>query len=562
MKLFKNYLNNKNILLIIFIIFIIIFGIYYYVWNCNYNCKKEFFYGDKISKDNAVGDINDSRWVSLFEPQNSIFTGNENKYWKNDPQSYNTDFPQDLPPPLQESQLSLTVTSKFGDNSFRKGLIDYNKLTSIVNDKGSYNEFGKWEELLIVPTTKDEFKYKYELQFEYDMLNRKTWIDRWEQYNPIKKMHFNYDEIKSPLEDVNRLNMEFKKRCYDAQQTLLNKKQLVYFGIIPFDIYKYYIQKIEYLVEPKENSKVENFEGLSEDERNKIKEKWRKEEIERKEKYNKMPKLYSIKIMLFRESDLFLPSLNYQGTIINNKIYIFNATYIGGKAQDRYLMAEAYEKEPTYQIINKNYTNQTNDQILQLNPDNIVKQVKDHQEAYKINNQYACFNTDPEVYTNPKKSADILVTSNFSDKNNYVPTRENCESSFDWYGRPKEVGVLDTPCKKDEDCPFYNSNKNYPNQRGKCLSNGQCELPTNTKPLGFRYFSPLYKYRPLCYNCKSKEWNLVSPLEDCCEEQFDKTKYPFLSGPDYAFKDDYQDRYNHYMEKKCYRNSENQLICE
>lgn len=565
MNLFNHtYLKKKTIILLIILLLIIY--LIYLIYTIH---PIEFFSGGKIPIDNHVGDMNDKRWISLYEPQNKIFTGNEDKYWKNFPKGYNTDFPQDIPPPLQESQLSLM--QPHGDNSYRKGLIDYNKLTSIINDKGTIEELGEWNELLLVPTTKDTLKYKYELQFEYDMLNRRTWIDRWDEYNPIKKMHYDYSEIKSPIEDINIINTEFKKRCYDAQQTILNKKQLIYFGIIPFDIYKYSIEKIEYLTEPNQESinkllniEIESFQ-LSDEEKKKnklIKQKWKTEEIQQKNKYNSTPKLYSIKIMLFRESDLYLPTLNYQGVILNDKVFIFNATYIGGKAQDRYLMAEAYQKEPTYEIINKNYTNQTNEKILELNPDNVVKQVKDHQESYKINNQYACFNTDPDIYTNPKKSADILITSFFSDKNNYVPTRENCESSYDWFGRPKQPGILDTPCKKDDDCPFFESNENYPNKRGKCLPTGQCELPIGTKPLGFRFFSPSSEFRPLCYNCKSSEWNLISPLEDCCEEQFDKKKYPFLTGPDYSFKDDYQDRYNHFLEKKCYRDSNGQLKCE
>ncbi len=524
------------------IIFIIILILFYLINNKNkyLNQYKELFSGGKIPPTTRFGSINDKRWISLYDSQNSIFSSNENKYWKDFPKEYNTDFPQDLPVPIQDSQLALPVWAKGGDNTYRKGLINYFEFTKYITDKNKPEDFGKWDELLLKPTDFTPLKYKYELEFEYDMLNRKSWIDRWEQYNPVKKMHFKYDEIKSPIDEVNQLNKEFLNRCYKQQENVLDKKQLTYFGIIPFDIYKYAIQKIEYLVDNTQN----------------------KINIESYENKNKQPRLFSIKIMLFRESDFFLPTLSYIGTIINNKAYIMNGQYLGGLTQDKYLMAKPFEKEPTYQIINKNYTNQTNTAILQLNPDSVVKQVKEYQESYKLNNQWACFNTDPDVLTNPEKSAQILVTNNFSDRNNYVPTREHCESSFDWYGRPKQVGILDRPCKTDDECPFYQGNRNYPNKKGKCLPDGQCEMPVGVQPLGFHYFFPSYKYRPLCYNCKSDKWLLNTKLEDCCEEQNNKNKYPFLNGPDYAFEGDKQDRINHYYSLNCYNNVKGERICK
>ncbi len=533
---FKFKKINKNILSIIYLfIFLIILYLFYNLFIKN----KEYFSGGKIPEDTRFGSINDKRWISLYDAQNSIFSSNEQKYWKDFPREYNTDFPQDLPVPIQESQLSLPVWGKAGDNSYRKGMLDYNEFTKDLNDNKKKEDFGNWEELLLKPVDFTPLKFKYELEFEYDMMNKKTWVDRWEVYNPVKKVHFNYEDIKSPIEEVNRINKEFLNRCYKQQENVLNKKQLTLFGIIPFDIYKYAIQKIEYL----ENESFKN----------------KKDDII---DYSKVPRLFYIKIMLFRESDLFLPTLSYIATIINNKIYIMNSTYLGGLTQDKYLMAKAYEKEPSYQIINKNYTNQTNTEILQLNPDSVVKQVKDYQESYKLNNQWACFNTDPDVVTNPSKSADILITTNSSDRNNYVPTREHCESSFDWYGRPKQVGILDKPCKSDNECPFYQANKNYPNKKGKCLSNGQCELPVGTVPLGFHYFFPSYKMRPMCYNCKSDKWLLNTKLEDCCDEQNDKKKYPFLNGPDYAFTDDNQDRLNHYNQLNCYTNLKGEEFCK
>ena len=81
------------------------------------------------------------------------------------------------------------------------------------------------------------------------------------------------------------------------------------------------------------------------------------------------------------------------------------------------------------------------------------------------------------------------------------------------------------------------------------------------KELGYRYFSPSNNYRPMCYNCKSKEWNISTPLDTCCDEQYDKEKYPFLNGPDYAYENDYKERYNHYVKENCYTDSNNNLKC-
>ena len=56
----------------------------------------------------------------------------------------------------------------------------------------------------------------------------------------------------------------------------------------------------------------------------------------------------------------------------------------------------------------------------------------------------------------------------------------------------------------------------------------------------------------MCYNCNSKEWKINTDLNDCCDEQKKKDKYPFLKGPDYAFKNDLIKRFNHKVYNKSY----------
>ena len=517
-----NILKNNSFVIYIFF-FILIFTILYIL-----NKSVERFQ-NVTPPTNPIGTINDPRDVLLFKPQSNLFTGNANKYWKNYPVESNSNFIDDIPPPVQEIYLELPKEAKYGDNSYRKGLFNYSDLIKGINDNiNILNDMGTFEEKLLNPTTLEPMKYKYEVDFEIDKLNRKSWIDRWQQYNPIKKMYYNYDEIKSPIDDVNKLNLEFKKRCYDQQQYILNNNQLINFGIIPFDIYKYRIDKIEY------NTNNINL------------------------------RKFIIRIMLYRESDLYLTTLSYIGVIKDNKTYIFESEYVGGSPQDEYLMPESVNVPRTksdvqYEVINKNYS-KDNTKILELDPDNVAFQMKKYKDQFKLDNQVSCFNPDPRLNRDFRKDDQYILTFNSSDRNNFIMTRELCESQSDWYGRKKKVGILDQPCKKDEECPFYKGNKNYENKFGKC-KNGYCELPSNMKSLGYRYFSPDDLFKPLCYNCDSKDFLITTDLRDCCEEQFDKTKYPFLNGPDYAFDGDYKDRYNHFIKKNCYRNSKNELVC-
>lgn len=510
----KKFIKHIRWILPILFLFIL----FYYL-----NPKLESF-TTKIPKTNPVGDLNDTRWISHYQPQNSIFTGNDQKYYKNNPVAQGSNFDQDIPPPIQEFDIALPKTSQYGTNSYRKGLFDYRKILTLISDDLKIRkENGPFDQNLFNPLTKEAVEEAYEVQFQLDMMNKKTWNDRWKEYNPMEKINYAYKEIESPISDINVLNLEFQKRMNEKQDIVLDKRQLVMFGIIPFDIYKYEILKINYS--------------------------------------QKLLPLYTIQIVIYRESDLFLTTLTYQGIVLNGKAYIFEPSYVGGKTQDQYLLPNGYDKEKTYQIINKNYTNQENTKVLELNPDAVVKQVKDYQEGYKIKNQYACFNTNPSVYLNPGGKDNVIIRGNFNDNNNELPTRERCESYYDWYGNLKEIGILDRPCKKDEECPFYSGNKNYKNQFGKCGGDGKCELPVNMKPLGFRYFAPADQFKPLCYNCKSDEWNISTPLEMCCDEQFDKKKYPFLKGPDYAYENDYKERYNHFISKKCHTNSQGNLVC-
>jgi hypothetical protein len=465
----------------------------------------------KIPNVDSRGDINDKRVELNYPPQSNIRTSSCEEYWKDWPMESNNLLVDNEPIVIKSDQLELPKEKQFGDNQYTSGLVNFSKLANVVSDKIDYDIFEKSKELLYDPLTKKKLNYIYEVNFEYIILNKKTWFNRWYNYNPSVKTTFNYEEIKSSINDINILNLEFKERFDTKQREILSNNQLFLYGLIPFQIFKYKILSIRY------------FEN------------------------NVNKPIYIIQIVLFRESDLYINTFSYIGFIDNKNIFITNVKYIGRNATDNVLLADFYNPKDIHQeIINKNFSNTP---ILNKNPDSIVQLMKDHQEAFKLKNQYACFNIN---YDPSKKEDNILP----------YYSRESCESSVDTYNRPKSVGIYDTPCKKNEDCPFYKINKNYDNEFGKCMENGKCELPSNMVQIGYKYFKNNKENKPLCYNCDSSKFIVNSQLNTCCDDQYDRKKYPLLKSPDYAFDDDFLNRKNYYNNKFCYT-KENSLdvIC-
>lgn len=113
-------------------------------------------------------------------------------------------------------------------------------------------------------------------------------------------------------------------------------------------------------------------------------------------------------------------------------------------------------------------------------------------------------------------------------------TKEECEKNF---------GKWDRPCKNDYECPFFQKNKNYPNERGRCKG-GICDMPLNIQIVGYTKFKDGDAYKPYCHGCNDDFENVVnaSGLGPCCDEQRDRYLYPNLKSPDYAFSGDEGDR--------------------
>jgi len=117
-----------------------------------------------------------------------------------------------------------------------------------------------------------------------------------------------------------------------------------------------------------------------------------------------------------------------------------------------------------------------------------------------------------------------------------------CESPYDNVGEPKNnANVWDKKCLTNKDCPFYQANKNYPNQRGGCLKDGTCEMPLGVLRVGYTKYVDKDPYAPFCYQCKNPKETM------CCEDQErlvelqsknPNATYTLLKSADYAFPSD------------------------
>lgn len=115
--------------------------------------------------------------------------------------------------------------------------------------------------------------------------------------------------------------------------------------------------------------------------------------------------------------------------------------------------------------------------------------------------------------------------------------RALCNSSYDPWGELKvDQTYWDIPCLENKDCPFYKANKNYPNEFGKCQTNGICEFPVGVRRLAYIKYRDDFPYLPMCYGCDPD-------ISDCCRDQKENPeKYPALLSPDYAFPNDITQR--------------------
>jgi hypothetical protein len=109
--------------------------------------------------------------------------------------------------------------------------------------------------------------------------------------------------------------------------------------------------------------------------------------------------------------------------------------------------------------------------------------------------------------------------------NGEITNKFECDSYYNIDGTPKNYySFWDKKCEIDEECPYFKSNTNYPNNRGGCIKGNYCEFPVGVKRLGFTKYTDVNLNTPLCYNCEYDE-NGKKPEK-----------------PDYVFENDFEDR--------------------
>lgn len=100
----------------------------------------------------------------------------------------------------------------------------------------------------------------------------------------------------------------------------------------------------------------------------------------------------------------------------------------------------------------------------------------------------------------------------------------HCES---YHSNIDQIGIWDGPCQINDECPFYQSNKNYKNEFGGC-NVGYCEMPLGVTRIGYKKYT---KDEPYCYNCP------IGSDSKCCSQQYldsNKDESRILS-PDIVF---------------------------
>ena len=323
-----------------------------------------------------------------------------------------------------------------------------------------------------------------------DDLNKKTYKKK-QIFDPNKDINLIY--VKSDINDINILNNYF-----------MNTFNKIYFEFFKKVYKEYSFSKNKFLIYKYKIFNMYQFKNTY---------------------------FFELIIELIKVNGFIITQLFLTSYIYNGKIYLKPIVLIGFKTLDNILLKNNDYFNNNYYNIIKSYNNDgliDNKDISKI----LSKREFEIDKNINIKKNYNCFN------------------NNLNDKNILRSnSKQNCESNYDVYGIRKDFGIWDKPCVSDDECVYYKSNKNYPNEFGKCLNDGYCENPINVKNISYHIFDNTDK--PLCYNCNSKNWKVVTGLNNCCEEQKNKKKYPFLKGPDYAFKDDINRRFNY----KIYNNS-------
>lgn len=445
-----------------------------------------------------------------------IFNQNYDKPWKSKPVAYNNEYVSDIP------------RSSNNDKNFPSYILEIhkeNKIKKILNKMISPN---------YPKQSLDETDITWQ---EYYRINQNTWYNRQNEFNIYDSKLYENDKmlfptIQSCIPDVNKILTKFLLEfndLYFKDEERGNRSN-------PFTLFKYRIHKIKQAVitENKKKGCLINYQIIV---------------VLTKNDIHSAPTIYLsvLEKNLNKEKDIYFKEFDIIGYYKTDKLFT-QAGYEKRFYQLNSLYRKGIDRNPvTWYDVENQWTNNR-----QYDLDNT------------LHYQYTCFNAQPQFY-NPlprKLWRDVTPILKFT----YNKT--NCESQYDNYGRLKPKGVWDRPCLDDNECIFYQANKNYPNKYGYCNKDtGFCQMPKGMKNLSFHHYTPYgpkvsktlkeqnivgapeHRFKPLCYNCKSVnksgKWLSMTKLDTCCEEQKDRKKYPYLKGPDYAFRNDFNERLNY-----------------
>ena len=152
----------------------------------------------------------------------------------------------------------------------------------------------------------------------------------------------------------------------------------------------------------------------------------------------------------------------------------------------------------------------------------LTKELEDESKNIEPSKMIDALSTTYQCY-NPYDESDILELLN---------NRVLCES---YHKKIGSTGVWDRMCIKDDECPFYQANKNYPNNFGGCVE-GSCQMPLGVRRIGKRKIDN--ESVPLCHSCPEDHVNKSSSLKEnqnCCFLQSNNAE---LQSPDYIFEGD------------------------
>tara|TARA_B100001094_G_C18187604_1_gene804907 strand:- start:2494 stop:3762 length:1269 start_codon:yes stop_codon:yes gene_type:complete len=376
----------------------------------------------------------------------------------------------------------------------------------------------------------------YNLNLHYEKLNPNNYILINDQLN------FNTDSTKNTLDPKillnNILNNIIGRKIIDVY--INNTK---YNNVIKHD-YPLFLKDIEYMNIQLILQTYNYFKLYLEDKDN---------------KYNfNCDNIYNCKIRIY---DYYIYSIDYSDKLtkynleelkskVNKYIIKYDLQYIFKIDGSEYLYIFRFkikrflENFIVEEIISEGLTTTINNS----NDYNNNKKLWVNKERYDFNTDkgYYGYNTDYnntyfidnllEIVDKENINTNIIETFEDNEYSKYKCygsdgiNKYECENNYDNYGNKKEKGVWDKMCNKNEDCPFYKSNKNYKNEFGGCI-NGYCQLPLNMESISPHNYKIDSNKQPFCHNYKNNNY-------DSCYLQNNKKLYPKLKSPDYAFEND------------------------